>query len=231
MSKQIVATFLLLSLFVSCASRAQKTDLSAVEFKQGMEKPGAQLLDVRTQAEYNGGHLQKAFLADWTQPGIFEERIKYLDKNKPVYTYCLVGGRSAAAAARLREMGFTEVYNLQGGITSWKKAGLPVEGLSPARPITMEEYLAGIPAGKTVLVDIGAEWCPPCKMMEPVLKEIATQKKDAVVIITIDGGMQEKLAAALNVATLPTFIIYKNGKETWRQTGVVSKEVLLQQMD
>jgi thiol-disulfide isomerase/thioredoxin len=165
------------------------------------------------------------------QPGIFEERIKYLDKNKPVYTYCLVGGRSAAAAARLREEGFKEVYNLQGGITAWKKAELPVEGRSPAPPITMDEYLARILAGKTVLVDIGAEWCPPCKKMEPVLKEIAVQKKDAVVMITIDGGAQEKLAAALNAATLPTFIIYKNGKETWRQAGIVSKEVLLQQLD
>ena len=97
---------------ISCQATAQTTDLSNDEFENGSKKEDSQILDVRTQAEYNTGHTKGVCLVDWTQRDVFEERIKYLDKNKPVYTYCLVGGRSAAAAARLKELGFKEVYNL-----------------------------------------------------------------------------------------------------------------------
>ena len=115
---------ILKNLFVFCCSfiflvgkgTAQTTDLSTNEFENGSKKEDVQILDVRTPAEYNTGHIKNAFLVDWTQRDVFEERVKYLDKNKPVYTYCLVGGRSSAAVARLKELGFKEVYNLKGGI-------------------------------------------------------------------------------------------------------------------
>src|SRR5215204_6524645 len=126
--------FVFLSAFVLINSQtfAQTTDLSSDEFQKSSSKDNIQILDVRTQAEYNSGHIKNAFLVDWTQRDVFEERIKYLDKNKPVYAYCLVGGRSSAAAARLKELGFKEVYNLQGGIKAWKEASKPVEGVVKA---------------------------------------------------------------------------------------------------
>ncbi|WP_114492782.1 rhodanese-like domain-containing protein [Candidatus Ulvibacter alkanivorans] len=83
-----------------------------------------QLLDVRTPEEYEVGHLKDSQNICVTSDD-FEEKVKLLDKSKPVYVYCRKGGRSAKAADILKEMGFTEVYDLEGGLTAWKEEGLP----------------------------------------------------------------------------------------------------------
>jgi rhodanese-related sulfurtransferase len=230
MIKKIIILFLLVLVFGNFKTIAQKTDLSSQEFEKGIANADIQILDVRTQGEYNSGHIKNAFLADWTQHDVFEERIKYLDKNKPVYTYCLVGGRSGAAAVRLREAGFKEVYNLQGGIKAWKEASKPVENVTKVKQLSEKEYMAMIPADKTVLVDIGAVWCPPCKKMEPVINDLLQSDGAKFKLVQIDGGAQESLAKELKAISFPTFIIYKAGKEVWRKEGMVSKEELLQQL-
>jgi rhodanese-related sulfurtransferase len=230
MIKKITILFSLVLVFANIQTIAQKTDLSSEEFEKGIANADIQILDVRTQGEYNTGHIKNAFLADWTQHDVFEERIKYLDKNKPVYTYCLVGGRSGAAAVRLREAGFKEVYNLQGGIKAWKEASKPVEDVIKVKQLSAEEYMAKIPTDKTVLVDIGAVWCPPCKKMEPVINDLLQSNGAKFKLVQIDGSAQESLAKELKTVSFPTFIIYKAGKEVWRKEGMVSKEELLQQL-
>jgi rhodanese-related sulfurtransferase len=85
-----------------------------------------QLLDVRTQEEYGASHLKDAQNICVTNND-FEEKVKKLDKNKPVYVYCKKGGRSAEAAKILSDMGFKQVYDLQGGITNWEEKGLETE--------------------------------------------------------------------------------------------------------
>lgn len=82
-----------------------------------------QLVDVRTEEEFGVSHLKDAQNICVTMDN-FEERAKGLDKNKPVYVYCKSGGRSARAAKILTDMGFTKVYDLQGGITNWEEKGL-----------------------------------------------------------------------------------------------------------
>ena len=57
----------------------------------------------------------------------FKEKVKELDKNKPVYLYCKKGGRSAKAAEILADLGFKEIYDLQGGITNWEESGFETE--------------------------------------------------------------------------------------------------------
>jgi phage shock protein E len=86
---------------------------------------GVQLLDVRTQSEWNEGHLQGAKLVTLAKDGFLDQAKAALDSKKPVLVYCKSGGRSAKAAKQLREAGFT-VYDLAGGITAWQKAGKPV---------------------------------------------------------------------------------------------------------
>ena len=230
MTKKSLFLFFLTAILLSCQTIAQKTDLSAEEFEKGISKDDIQILDVRTQGEYNAGHIKNSLLADWTQREIFEQRIKSLDKTQPVYTYCLVGGRSSAAAARLREEGFKEVYNLQGGIKAWKEASKPVEGVEKVKQITLKEYLAQILSDQPVLVDIGAVWCPPCKKMEPVINELLQSSGSRFKFVKIDGGVQEELAKELKATSFPTFIIYKGGKEVWRKEGIVTKEELLNQL-
>lgn len=238
--------FSLAAVLLSCQGRAQasdqpaaadnatepspKTDISVEEFKAGISRENIQVLDVRTQDEYNSGHIAGSFLADWTDPGVFAERVKSLDKHKPVYTYCLSGARSRSAAAQLRREGFREVYNLAGGVIAWSRASLPLQGVQKTRQMTMAEYRAQIPAGQTVLVDIGAVWCPPCKKMEPVVKDLIQSNGSAFKFVQVDGGVQEDLVKELGVPSFPTFIIYKDGKEMWRKEGIVSKEELLKQL-
>ena len=96
--------------------------LSPEEFEAKLaELPNEQIVDVRTPAEYQKGHLAEAMSIDFLG-NQFEEGIARLDKDKPVMVYCAKGGRSTAAANRLEELGFQEVYELEGGLTRWADA-------------------------------------------------------------------------------------------------------------
>lgn len=72
-----------------------------------------------------------------------------------------------------------------------------------------------------VLVDFSAEWCGPCKMLAPILHEVAKDMGDAVQVIKIDVDASPAAAAAYQVQAVPTLILFKQGKVLWRQSGVV----------
>ncbi len=81
---------------------------------------------------------------------------------------------------------------------------------------------------KPVLVDFSAEWCGPCKMMAPVLREVKHRIGDAAVILKVDVDRNPALAASLGVQAVPTLVIYRKGKVTWRQSGVLPASALLE---
>jgi len=85
-----------------------------------------QLVDVRTPEEYKITHLKGSQNICVTSDD-FKEKVKTLDKNKPVYVYCRVGGRSADAAKKLKKMGFTKIYDMDGGILLWEEKKLETE--------------------------------------------------------------------------------------------------------
>lgn len=188
-------------------------------FQTGIKQSGVQVFDVRTLAEYSAGHLPHAMQADYAREEEFNERIKYLNKEQPVYIYCLSGPRAAGAAKQLREKGFTNVVELDGGIMAWKGAGLPVEGGNNLPQLTLIDFTSKISEGD-VLIEIGADWCPPCQKMEPVVA--AYLKANAgVKLLKVDGSKDTNVIKTLGATTLPTFILYKEGQEVWRKTGVV----------
>ena len=96
------------------------------------ETPKAQIVDVRTPEEYAEGHLKNSVNIDWNVDG-FDDKASGLDKNRPVFVYCRSGKRSSSAAKRLTSLGFTKIYNMQGGMNKWEAAGLPIAGVSTTR--------------------------------------------------------------------------------------------------
>jgi rhodanese-related sulfurtransferase len=114
---------LLMSLF-SCSYAQKGNELSPKEFDKALKiEKQPQLVDVRTPDEYNELHIEGAENIDWNGDD-FDEEVSRLDKTQPVYVYCQSGRRSAKAAKHMRELGFTKVYELQGGILGWEQSGL-----------------------------------------------------------------------------------------------------------
>jgi len=100
-------------------------DVNVSVAKQMIESdPNLTILDVRTQSEYESGHIQNATLIPVTE---LAGRLGELDKNKEILVYCASGGRSATSSQTLVDNGFSKVYNMLGGITAWKSAGYWIE--------------------------------------------------------------------------------------------------------
>lgn len=85
----------------------------------------------------------------------------------------------------------------------------------------MSKFNEIINGNQPVLVDFFATWCGPCKTMSPILDEVAKQVKGKAKIIKVDVDKNQQAAAVYQVRGVPTLILFKNGKQLWRQSGVV----------
>ena len=79
-----------------------------------------------------------------------------------------------------------------------------------------------------VLVDFSAEWCGPCQTLAPILKEVKTDLGDSVKIVKVDVDRNQALATHFSIRSVPTMMLFKNGKEVWKQSGVMTKNELVQ---
>jgi len=92
----------------------------------------------------------------------------------------------------------------------------------------MSSFNEIIASKKLVLVDFSADWCGPCKMLAPILKQVKEELGDAVKIVKIDVDKNQLLASNYQVMGVPTLILFKEGKQVWRQSGVLQKQELVQ---
>ncbi len=227
-----VAILLLAISFTSCNSTPKANVLNPHAYKAAMnDKADEILVDVRTPEEYAEGHINGALNINWNDPAFMDEMAK-LDKNKPVFVYCKSGNRSGQAAEALKGMGFKEIYDLQGGITGWKKAGMKVETETEGQPqgMNMMDYHELLNSDKLVLVDFYATWCGPCKKMAPFLKEIAEEQAGVMELRKINTDKNTLVAQELNISGLPTLLLYKSKKVIWSHTGYIGKGELLKKI-
>jgi len=91
----------------------------------------------------------------------------------------------------------------------------------------MGSFRSIINSNELVLIDFFAEWCGPCKLLSPILKEVKHELNDSIIIIKIDVDKNQTLAAKYQVRGVPTLILFKKGKQLWRQSGVFQKNDIL----
>lgn len=226
-------SFFLVAFTIACSSKqsnSQSGSLSASAFEKKLADTNVQILDVRTAGEYQSGHLKNALQADWLDKAQFTDRIQHLDKNKPVLVYCASGVRSRQAMQLMAQQEFKQVYNMEGGMSAWKIEGKAVESANISPELSIPAFQAMVNKSKITLVDIGADWCPPCKKMEPVLQQLKKDLGETYSLVKVDGGNDIAVMKALQFVALPTFIVFKDGKETWRKQGIVSLEELKAQI-
>jgi phage shock protein E len=107
-------------------SKIQNVTAEEFDAKRKTDINSTVVLDVRTKKEYADGHIPGSVLIDFTSDD-FEQQVAKLDKDKTYLVHCASGGRSARACKKMEQLGFKQLYNLQGGMGAWEKAGKPVE--------------------------------------------------------------------------------------------------------
>lgn len=114
----VLFVFLILS---ACNSK-EETKLSLIDYETVQTDvigKDVQLVDVRTPQEFNAGHIDDAINIDISDPETFTEKVENLDKEKPIYIYCQMGGRSKKASQKLKELGFKNIFDYSGGYGEW----------------------------------------------------------------------------------------------------------------
>lgn len=91
-----------------------------------------------------------------------------------------------------------------------------------------EKYING---NKTVIVDFFAEWCGPCKMMPPILKDLKMKVGDKAIILKMDIDKNPEYARKFNVQAVPTLIVFKEGKIIWRNAGVTPAHEIVKHLE
>jgi len=121
-----VAAIASVGLLAGCSSSSEATKkVDPVEFSEVIAQPGVIILDVRTPEEFNAGHIPNAININVADSN-FSSEVSKLDKNATVAVYCRSANRSAVATNEMAELGFTDMYDMQGGIIDWEAAGGPV---------------------------------------------------------------------------------------------------------
>ena len=225
-------TFSLLFFFsltgVAMAQTISET-LNPVEFHEKLKNETHPfILDVRTPEEFKSGHLDQAENHNIYDKS-FEHEIAKLNRNKPVYIYCKSGPRSTAAVKKMQELGFVALYELKGGIMAWEQSSLPLSHAEKAKKdlFSIADFNTMLSKNKYVLVDFYAEWCLPCKKMEPSLLKLKNQFKDKVAVERINVDEAKALSKEIKIEGLPLVVAYKNGVELKRVTGYQSEKELL----
>lgn len=221
--------FLSLILFLATVNGFSQTKLTTSDFVDSIHSSKPLLLDVRTPKEFEGGSIGNAKNIDWNDRDGFEAYTNSLDKKKPIYLFCLSGGRSAKAADYLSEKGF-KVFELQGGYLKYQhdQKTIPDSVNQSNDEISLSKFQQIVKSNPKVLIDFNAEWCAPCKEMRPFLDEINRDEQNGIHVVFIDADKNQGLLKVLKISGIPRLQFFNNGKLSWDHTGAIEKSELLE---
>ena len=182
---------------------------------------------MRTPKEFSNQHLDNAVNINWNSDD-FDKRVAELDKSKPVFVYCLSGGRSSKASGKLAELGFKEVYEMEGGIVKYNASGLAKRS-NETIGMTLTEYEKLLVSDKKILINFYADWCAPCVKMKPYITKMQKELKNAT-IIRLDADANKTLLTELKIDELPTLLLYENKEVKWKHSGFISEDDLTKKL-
>lgn len=227
---QRISLFIIALLIASFGFSQEIQNVNAIQFNQLIQTNDGVILDVRTPQEYTRGHINNSTLINIADKD-FVSKINLLQKDKPVYLYCLTGSRSRSAANYMAKIGFTKVYNLQRGILDWQSNGLAIEQsqatiASESKTYSKDEFNQLVKSDKLVLIDFHAPWCAPCKTMNPIIEKLATDYNGKAKIEKVDVESNREIAEANQIQSIPGFVLFKNGQKVWTHKGMISYDDL-----
>lgn len=225
---QRAALILVATFFFACSQPASNL-LEPMDFDNQLKAESqAALIDVRTAGEFAGQHIPGAQNIDVNSSG-FIEAFAGVDKATPIYFYCTTGVRSKEAATKLEEAGFTQLNELQGGITAWNGSGLAVEAAPlPPKAITYTnaQYDSLTSSPDLVLVDFMADWCGPCKAMAPHIDKLKKELDGQLTILKINTDFNQELGRRFEIMSIPHIKIYAKGELVYDEMGYKDEQQL-----
>ena len=231
-----ILSLLSIVVLISCGETNSQVvqNIKVEKFQQFSALNDGIIIDVRTATEFNSGHIKDATNIDF-YANDFTDKLKIVRKDVPIYVYCRSGGRSSSAAKKMEKLGFSEVYNMLGGIGSWNSKRFKTiqskgEKVLKQPKFSVLEVEDILNSNETVLIDFSTQWCVPCKKMKPIIYEINSENNN-VKVLFIDADANKELVAKYKIQSVPVFIVFKNSEETFRKVGIVSKEELLENLN
>jgi len=216
-------------LFFSCQNTQKEKfrNIDIIEFHEIASASNITILDVRTSQERAHGYINNSTHIDFYDDS-FLDKVNLLNKENPIYIYCKVGGRSTKVSEKITELGFKEIYNLEGGFISWAGHNLPFEFNLENKSENLSQgftkaYIDSILSLKTnTLIYISTKWCAPCKEMNPIVERLEEKLSNHLQVITIDLDNNYFVKEMYNISSIPLFVLYKNSEEVWRKNGIIA---------
>jgi len=226
MNKLVILTILFLLFSCHNSSDISFKNFDIVNLAESSYSDEFIVLDVRTKQERANGFLANSTHIDFYDEA-FLDKLNLLDKTKPLYIYCMVGGRSSKAANKIVKAGFNEVYNLSGGFLKWSNNNLPIEIPEKINEVTTQQYNksfldSAINSNPNLLLYVSTKWCAPCKKMNPVIDSLSKNYIKELTVLKLDLDQNMFLNEVYDIQSIPLFVLYKNNQQVWLKNGIIA---------
>ena len=235
MKKVCTLAFILLTSFTTIFAQASKNNPALIKVDSFAARINRevkpQIIDVRTPEEFKTNHINRAVAVNLKEAD-YLDKLKQFDKAKPVFIYAIQNFRPDVLAKELHEVGYTKVYELKGGIAAWIGKGYPYYS-SRQSNISKTDYNKIINDNKIVLVEIGTKYCSLCLRAKRIVDSLQNDGNVSYKTLELELYNNPQLVAGLNeVSAVPTLLLYKAGKITWKRTGLdFNKEDIERQIE